>query len=105
MIRRPPRSTLFPYTTLFRSQVARRDNLVDEAGAIRLLSVDHVAREDQAERIAFADQPGQPLRAPIARGDAELDLGLAELGGFARDPQVARHGELAAAAQRIAVHR
>src|SRR3712207_8342347 len=24
MIRRPPRSTLFPYTTLFRSEVARR---------------------------------------------------------------------------------
>src|SRR5256885_12130186 len=24
MIRRPPRSTLFPYTTLFRSQVGRR---------------------------------------------------------------------------------
>src|SRR3989442_6114689 len=25
MIRRPPRSTLFPYTTLFRSEVVRRD--------------------------------------------------------------------------------
>src|SRR2546426_8406886 len=25
MIRRPPRSTLFPYTTLFRSKAARRD--------------------------------------------------------------------------------
>src|SRR2546426_2774775 len=25
MIRRPPRSTLFPYTTLFRSQIAGRD--------------------------------------------------------------------------------
>src|SRR5438034_2685121 len=25
MIRRPPRSTLFPYTTLFRSRPARRD--------------------------------------------------------------------------------
>src|SRR2546422_7004605 len=25
MIRRPPRSTLFPYTTLFRSQIARRE--------------------------------------------------------------------------------
>src|SRR3712207_7951870 len=25
MIRRPPRSTLFPYTTLFRSAAARRD--------------------------------------------------------------------------------
>src|SRR2546429_6528393 len=24
MIRRPPRSTLFPYTTLFRSQISRR---------------------------------------------------------------------------------
>src|SRR2546430_11255786 len=27
MIRRPPRSTLFPYTTLFRSQAAGRDLL------------------------------------------------------------------------------
>src|SRR2546429_624306 len=26
MIRRPPRSTLFPYTTLFRSSYARRGN-------------------------------------------------------------------------------
>src|SRR5438874_8476879 len=25
MLRRPPRSTLFPYTTLFRSQLARRE--------------------------------------------------------------------------------
>src|SRR5256885_11510834 len=28
MIRRPPRSTLFPYTTLFRSRHARRDHHV-----------------------------------------------------------------------------
>src|ERR1041385_9356833 len=27
MIRRPPRSTLFPYTTLFRSQLPRREGL------------------------------------------------------------------------------
>src|SRR5258708_16129193 len=27
MIRRPPRSTLFPYTTLFRSQVVRATNV------------------------------------------------------------------------------
>src|SRR2546426_8248105 len=33
MIRRPPRSTLFPYTTLFRS---RRAGHVREAAAIRL---------------------------------------------------------------------
>src|SRR3712207_8825655 len=28
MIRRPPRSTLFPYTTLFRSALAQRDELL-----------------------------------------------------------------------------
>src|SRR2546430_4353797 len=32
MIRRPPRSTLFPYTTLFRSQSELTQNLVLEAG-------------------------------------------------------------------------
>src|SRR3712207_7405862 len=32
MIRRPPRSTLFPYTTLFRSQVQRRDAQADDPG-------------------------------------------------------------------------
>src|SRR2546427_1532626 len=31
MIRRPPRSTLFPYTTLFRSRVAGLDGMVEEA--------------------------------------------------------------------------
>src|SRR2546430_3770722 len=32
MIRRPPRSTLFPYTTLFRSQAVERRILVREIG-------------------------------------------------------------------------
>src|SRR5256885_11743381 len=37
MIRRPPRSTLFPYTTLFRSHVGSQCNEVPgNAGAIRL---------------------------------------------------------------------
>src|SRR5947208_9589672 len=30
MSRRPPRSTLFPYTTLFRSQAARRERAADQ---------------------------------------------------------------------------
>src|SRR2546430_3431476 len=34
MIRRPPRSTLFPYTTLFRSVVSHLANRFD-AGAVR----------------------------------------------------------------------
>src|SRR5256886_10093963 len=32
MIRRPPRSTLFPYTTLFRSEIAARSDLAWDAG-------------------------------------------------------------------------
>src|SRR2546427_7116177 len=34
MIRRPPRSTLFPYTTLFRSQPARPRDQVGESVAL-----------------------------------------------------------------------
>src|SRR5438034_4958184 len=43
MIRRPPRSTLFPYTTLFRSRrdAGHEDRVLDE-GRIALL-VDHLA--------------------------------------------------------------
>src|SRR2546425_8400450 len=35
MIRRPPRSTLFPYTTLFRSAPARRDSVKGKAPSRR----------------------------------------------------------------------
>src|SRR2546426_8570121 len=36
MIRRPPRSTLFPYTTLFRSRIAeRRGSRTRPSGAVR----------------------------------------------------------------------
>src|SRR3712207_8108425 len=39
MIRQPPRSTLFPYTTLFRSGEARREGI----GRLHGLARDHVA--------------------------------------------------------------
>src|SRR3712207_9031572 len=45
MIRRPPRSTLFPYTTLFRSHVAEDEARGEEA--IKALR-DHVAKEISA---------------------------------------------------------
>src|SRR2546427_8137246 len=53
MIRRPPRSTLFPYTTLFRSPPARR-----EVGA-RLL---RHARDGRREWIHQQDARAQPGR-------------------------------------------
>src|SRR3712207_7213267 len=46
MIRRPPRSTLFPYTTLFRSARARGQDQAERAGARDLpgLEPGHVRR-------------------------------------------------------------
>src|SRR3712207_8407888 len=56
MIRRPPRSTLFPYTTLFRSLVARfgRDRRHAEQGRLAadrsgVRVVDGAARGDQLQ--------------------------------------------------------
>src|SRR5438445_13887609 len=36
MIRRPPRSTLFPYTTLFRSALSRKREFLADAGSVEL---------------------------------------------------------------------
>src|SRR2546422_3832009 len=52
MIRRPPRSTLFPYTTLFRS---RRGRAARPAGGYQAL------RRDDPRRIAPRDAAGGPL--------------------------------------------
>src|SRR2546430_11528315 len=51
MIRRPPRSTLFPYTTLFRSEVVPRETL-DALEA---------ARDGTAERVARPHGLGQHI--------------------------------------------
>src|SRR3712207_8360559 len=70
MIRRPPRSTLFPYTTLFRSEVLsrRRKNnpvLIGEAGVGKTAIVEGIAAQ-----IAEGDVP-ETLRG---RRVVELDL-------------------------------
>src|SRR5688572_32113482 len=58
MIRRPPRSTLFPYTTLFRSAVARRlsDHRGARDGAHRLLA----RREAQGASAERGTRPRPP---------------------------------------------
>src|SRR3712207_7818797 len=60
MIRRPPRSTLFPYTTLFRSMVAARE---------AFLAAGHYAPLTATLVTAVAE--GVPAREP----GAVLDLG------------------------------
>src|SRR2546421_3905143 len=50
MIRRPPRSTLFPYTTLFRSSPDGTADLVDETGA-RLGHIEVLRRDRKSTRL------------------------------------------------------
>src|SRR3712207_7102977 len=57
MIRRPPRSTLFPYTTLFRSDQRRQAGLRHHA--------------------ADADAPGRLSCGPQSRAGSRADLELA----------------------------
>src|SRR3712207_7206870 len=67
MIRRPPRSTLFPYTTLFRSQREEEARVVEDA-AVAL-------RRDEAER--QPEEDGEEHRGPgelDRRRKAILDL-------------------------------
>src|SRR5258705_7825955 len=49
MIRRPPRSTLFPYTTLFRSLLEMRELVAHEQRLVELLLVLH--HHDLGDRI------------------------------------------------------
>src|SRR3712207_8435939 len=70
MMRRPPRSTLFPYTTLFRSEE-------DVAPAHPLEARDRVGRD---RFVGVADM-GAPVRVADRRGDVE---------GFAQDRKSTR---------------
>src|SRR2546422_730979 len=72
MIRRPPRSTLFPYTTLFRSTGARRLEEAAQPHRLRHLARFHVEEpgnvlhdqrlvETRLERARVADKAGEEL--------------------------------------------
>src|SRR3712207_7190253 len=61
MIRRPPRSTLFPYTTLFRSSEERHRLAMRAVDAMLFdwdLTTGHVARSDGLRRLLGFD-PGR----------------------------------------------
>src|SRR2546425_3080071 len=79
MIRRPPRSTLFPYTTLFRSPELAED-LLREVDA-------HLATGQGAER----DHPGE--RA-LQLADVRLDPARDEIGDIVGEPDALERGLL-----------
>src|SRR5260370_19333686 len=59
MIRRPPRSTLFPYTTLFRSHVRRSGTRVSQHLACRWVA--DVAAPSLTSLIDVVDEQNQPI--------------------------------------------
>src|SRR6185369_309729 len=81
MIRRPPRSTLFPYTTLFRSRGAQgrrrhQGHRQDEGDADRRRAV----RQGHGPGGRPEDPPGLPLRGQEADG-VEGGVGLLQAAG------------------------
>src|SRR3989442_13632632 len=81
MIRRPPRSTLFPYTTLFRSHVRAAGRGGDGLGGMR------PAADRAAER---GEDRGGRARARV--GDGVLELEVAERGAAVVDRRPALEG-------------
>src|SRR3712207_8363821 len=71
MIRRPPRSTLFPYTTLFRSLARRAELLLERSGPSALCF--ELARSLGALRFELALVFGGGL-AGFAQGCGQLSL-------------------------------
>src|SRR3712207_8671470 len=72
MIRRPPRSTLFPYTTLFRSLQPRRESVT--ASELRVLpvlvEVDAVGRVEDVALGVEGDRPQHRLEGrPVQRSE------------------------------------
>src|SRR3712207_7035935 len=85
MIRRPPRSTLFPYTTLFRSE-GDQDRTDDEDELVD----DGLHRQRGGQAVAAPQQVGPA--DPDHRGD-RWDAGAGQPGGEEDDPQRPRSEE------------
>src|SRR3712207_7433727 len=77
MIRRPPRSTLFPYTTLFRSHLQVHPHLGHQ-----LLLVEHgvgAGVEGLAEGVHPLGADGAPRRHPVDRKSTRLNSSHANI--------------------------
>src|SRR4051812_49819073 len=81
MIRRPPRSTLFPYTTLFRS-LARRDVLFEKPGPAAQGSGEAERVHGRAGAAQVAPRragPGSRLASGARQGGARSEEHTSEL--------------------------
>src|ERR1035441_4936362 len=75
MIRRPPRSTLFPYTTLFRS-------LAEPEGGFQRFEEQTAEQPrqhpDTEKEAGVAGHPGGPIRTQTAPGGYAVQVGMME---------------------------
>src|SRR2546426_1818792 len=72
MIRRPPRSTLFPYTTLFRSIAARLGWANDRCELIRLASTMHdIGKIGTPDEILFKPEGFTPEESRLMQRSEE----------------------------------
>src|SRR2546427_8721007 len=76
MIRRPPRSTLFPYTTLFRSRAgdrARAEALQQPLIALNKAIVSELGAAGVKAAMDAVGLAGGPVRAPLDRKSTRLN--------------------------------
>src|SRR3712207_9395692 len=77
MIRRPPRSTLFPYTTLFRSalhQAVGDDPVAEGPGEVRRGR--RVGHDDAVDDVAAEEPAGVRIAVPVeVEGAVRKDVG------------------------------
>src|ERR1043165_9845949 len=81
MIRRPPRSTLFPYTTLFRSRGNDHVQREHRADAVR----EEIAKKDRHVQRMMLCEPWNQLRIRQHQADrGEEEVKVTELHGLER---------------------
>src|SRR2546422_5475004 len=74
MIRRPPRSTLFPYTTLFRSDLGGRPRLLHRH--LRVDRVTELDRHREAHPVKFGDTIHTEMRSEEHTSELQSRLHL-----------------------------
>src|SRR2546427_12368226 len=82
MIRRPPRSTLFPYTTLFRSELRRRILLVEDEDSLVVTLRDRLQSEGYDVDVALDGDTAVEMGARPQFDLLILDVALPRKNGF-----------------------
>src|SRR3712207_6250491 len=106
MIRRPPRSTLFPYTTLFRSDVSAtkvaegfENSKIDGSGTARATSLQEVGREgrfrndySKAEEVDVANRAADDRAVIVKSGNFLQPISSegSDMGSRANDRQISK---------------